>query len=823
MVVMGRHFINALRLFIRQPLFTATAVLSLAIGIGANATIFSVANAILLAPTAAIDAPDRVVDIGLTRPNSHFDTMSYPNFADLRDRNHTLTGMYALDFEPKPLSLGGDDGATRVYGQMVSAGFFDVLGVKPALGSFFHANQEVVGTPLRQIALSHAFWRRQFAADPNIAGKDVIINGDHFTVAAVAPEGFQGTTIISPDLWIPLTSHAKAMPSVEMMRGRQNQWIVAGGRLKPGVTLEDARKDLAAITEDLRKEFPDSFRAGMSAAVVPMSRVPGEAGELITPIVAVLAAIVGLVLLLACTNLAGLLLARAAGRSREMAVRLALGASRKNLIAQLLAESTVLFIAGGIAASLLAVWMSGLLFSLLPSLPVPINIAMAFDWRVMTFTFSLAVIAGVFTGLVPALGASRLDLTSSIKMDQTAPKRQRLRHVLVAAQMGLCLMLLVVAGLLLRSLGAAATVDPGLRIDGLDVASIDLSLGNYPTEALPGIAERIRAGLEAIPGVSRVAVGAMVPLDGGGLGLGAIRPRGVVDERAQIDTDWNVISPEFLPATEIPLVAGRNFGTEDRPGAPRSAIVNEHFAAKTWPGENPVGKQLEYGDFRQGRESSINTLTVVGVARNAKYRWVGEEPRNFIYVALSQEPWQRTNFFIARDRRADLSADLTPAVRNALRAVDPNLPLVQLRHMRSLVAIGVLPQTIAATVAGALGVLALMLAAVGLYGVMAYAVTRRTREIGVRMALGADHSRVVWMVLGQGLRLTLFGGIAGVALAGLAAAGLSSAGILFGISAFDPISFGVTAAILVLVAALATYIPARRASRVDPLSALRTE
>ncbi|TAK18098.1 MAG: ABC transporter permease [Acidobacteria bacterium] len=820
---MARHFRNALRLFVRQPLFTLTAVLSLAIGIGANATIFSVANAILLAPTAAVDAPDRIVDVGLTRSNSSFDTMSYPNFEDMRRRNRTLTDMYALDFEPKALSLGGEDGATRIYAQMVSAGFFDVLGVKPALGGFFHASQEQVGTPLRQLVLSHAFWKRQFGADPHIAGRDVVINGDHFTIAAVTPEGFQGTTIISPDAWVPLTSHARGLPTESMMRGRQNQWLVAGGRLKPGVTLADARRDLTSIIRDLRQEFPDAIGGDMAAAVAPMSRVPGEAGELVTPIVGVLAVIVGMVLLLACTNLAGLLLARAAGRSREMAVRVALGASRRNLVAQLLAESTVLFVAGGIAASLLAVWMTGLLWSMLPSLPVPVSVALTFDWRVAAFTFGLAIAAGVLTGLVPALSASRLDLASSIKMDQAAPRRQRLRHVLVAAQMGLCLTLLVVAGLLLRSLGAAAAVDPGMRVDGVDVASVDLALGNYADDASPVITERIRAALRAMPGVSSVSVAAMVPLNGGGLGLGMLRPKGAIDERSTVQADWNVISPEFLPAAEIPIVRGRNFGAEDRAGGTRAAIVNEQFAASVWPGEDPIGKQLENGDFRKGRESSINTLTVVGVARNAKYRWVGEAPRSFIYVALSQEPWRRPQFFIARDRRADMAADMTTAVRQTLRSIDPNLPLIQLQQMRSLAALGVLPQMIAASVAGSLGVLALLLAAIGLYGVMAYAVTRRTREIGVRMALGADHAHVVRMVLAQGLRLTLFGGVGGLVLAVAAGMGLSSAGILFGVSALDPVSFTVTALALTGVAMLATYIPARRAARVDPLTALRTD
>jgi predicted permease len=817
---MRRHFTNALRLLVRQPLFTLTAVLSLAIGIGANATIFTIANGVLLAPTAAIDAPDRVVDIGMTRSNSGFDTMSYPQFADLRDRNHTLTGMYAIDFEPKALSLGGNDGAARIYGQMISAGFFDVLGVKPALGGFFHANQEQLGTPLRQLVVSHPFWQRQFGGRPDIVGADILINGDHFTIVAVTPEGFQGTTILSPDVWIPLTSYARAMPSDAMLRGRGNHWIVAGGRLKPGVTVEQARADLGAITNGLRTEFPDTIGPNMTAAVFPMSRVPGEVGDIVTPIVAVLAVIVGLVLLLACTNLAGLLLARAAGRSREMALRLALGAGRRDLIAQLLAESTVLFVAGGIAASILAVWLTGLLWSLLPSLPVPVGVALSVNWRVLAFTFGLAVVAGVLTGLVPAIGASRLDLTSSIKMDQAAPKRQRMRHVLVAAQMGLCLMLLVVAGLLLRSLGAAAAVNPGQRVDGVDVATIELELGGYTTAQSPVITERIREAFAAMPGVSHVSVGAMIPLSGNGMGLGDIRPSGKID--AHITADWNVISPDFLPAAEIPIVRGRNFSVDDRPDGQRTAIVNEHFAQETWPGEDPVGKQLDFGDFRPGHED-ITVITIVGVARDAKYRWIGEEPRNFIYVPLGQEQAPRPKFFITRDRRADLTADIAPMVRKALRDIDPNLPLVDLQQMRSLAALGMLPQTIAASVAGSLGVLALLLAAVGLYGVMAYSVARRTREIGLRMALGADHGRVVRMVLGQGLRLTLFGGLVGLALAGVAAIGLSSAGILFGITPIDPVTFGATMGLLAGVATIATYLPARRAARVDPLTALRTE
>lgn len=818
---MTRHLKHAVRLFARQSLFTLTAVASLAIGIGANATIFSAANAILLAPTAGIQAPDRIVDVGLTRANSSFDTMSYLAFADMRDRNHTMTGMYAVGFEPKPLSLGGADGAERIYGQVVSAGFFDVLGLKPALGAFFHANQEVIGTPLRMVVLSDRFWRRAFAADPTIAGRDVLINGDHFTVAAVTPAGFQGTTILSPDVWVPMTSYARTMPTDNLLTKRENSWLIAGGRLKPGVTVAEARQDLVAITEGIAKEFPDTI-GNNRAAVMKASRVPGEAGEFIGPVVAVLAAIVGLVLLLACTNLAGLLLARAAARSREMSVRVALGATRWDVMQQLLAESLLLFLAGGIAASLLALWMTHALWSLLPALPVPVNVALTMDWRVLAFTFGLALVAGLVTGLVPAWQSSRPNLTSSLKADQSAPARQRLRHGLVAAQMGLCLLLLVVAALLLRSLGAAATMNPGFRTNGVGVANVDLGLGNYTEAQGPAMTERVRQAFEAIPGVSRVAVAAMVPLDGGGLGLGDLRRKGDTTG-TDLRADWNVISPEFLPTMELPIVQGRNFSTEDRAGGARVAILNEAFARELWPGENPIGKQMESGDFRPGHGKDNYTLTIVGVARNAKYRWIGEAQRNFIYVPISQEPWRRAKFFIARDARADANADLTPEVRRALRAIDPDLPLVDFMKMSDVAALGMLPQLIAASVAGSLGALALLLAAIGLYGVMAYAVTRRTREIGVRMALGADRRDVIQMVLRQGLRLTIAGGVVGLALAAVAATGLSRAGLLFGVGRVDPVAFGATTIVMMAVAVLATYIPARRAAAIDPLAALRAE
>jgi predicted permease len=820
---MSRHFRHALRLFVRQPLFTLTAVLSLAIGIGANVTIFSVANTLLLAPTSGMERQSEIVDVGLTRSNSSFDTMSYPNFLDLKSRNRTLTGMYALEFEPKPMSLGGDEGATRVYGQIVSAGFFDVLGVAPVAGDTFHDGDDRPGTPLRRVVISHAFWQRQFGGNPAIAGTDIVLNGDRFTITAVAPEGFQGTTILAPDMWVPVTSQAKGFPSEASLNRRTDSFIVAGGRLKPGVTIEQARADLGAIVAQLHADFPNDVGENMRAAVFPTSKVPGEVGGAVAPIVAVLGGIVGLVLLLACTNLAGLLIARAAGRAREMAVRVALGARRRTLMAQMLAETLLLFAGGAMVAAVLSIWMTGFLWSLLPPLPFPIHLAFAFDWRVLAFTVAVALLTSVFTGLAPALQASRPNLNAVIKMDQSAPARQRMRAVLVAAQMGLCLMLLVVAGLMMRSLHNAASVDPGMRVDGVSSASIDLSVAGYTSEQSPIVTERVRQALAAIPGVATVGVGAMEPLSGGGLGLGDVRKRGDAESANLFDADWSVVSPEYLPALEIPVVRGRNFTSADRRGAADVVIINEHLAAQVWPGEDPIGRQIEYGDFRPGRDGNNTTATVVGIARDSKYRWIGESPRQFIYVPLGQYEWRRPKFFIALDSRADARADLTPQVRLALKQVDPNLPLIELQRMRSLAELGMLPQTIGASVAGSLGTLALLLAAVGLYGVMAFAVTRRTREIGVRIALGADHGAVARMILRQGLTLTAGGGIAGLLLSAVAATGLSSAGVLFGVSPFDPLTFAGTAAALLAVAGLAAYVPARRASRIDPLTALRSE
>ncbi len=812
----------AARVWWRTPAFTLTAVASLAIGIGANTTIFTAASSLLLAPTRGVRSADRLVDIGASRHGAGFDTLSYPTYLDVRDQATTLSGVYAVGIEPQPMSLGTTAGAERVYGQLVSASFFDVLGVVPTSGGFFHTAEERPGVPLRKVVLSSRFWHRHFNADPSIIGSDIVVNGDHFVITGITPDGFQGTTILAPDMWVPLTSYAKAMPTDAMMRGRQNVWLIMGARLKDGVTIAQARAELTAIDARLKTQYPNAYGA-MNLVVAPASRVPGEFGEVIVPVIAVLAVVVGLVMLIACTNLASLLLARASSRSRDTAVRLALGATRFDLIAQTLAETLLVFLGGGLAGVLLSVWMSAALRSLLPTLPVPVDLSLSPDWRVVGFAAALSLSTGLLTGLMPAWQGSRANVMTMMKADGSARARQRLRYAFVAAQMGLCLLLLVIAGLFLRAVSAAATADPGFRVRNIDIASVDLALGGYAPDRSAAITEEIRGRFAAIPGVSAASVAAIVPLAGNGLGLGEVRKVGATGSDADIDADWNVISPEFLPLLDLPMVRGRNFQRTDRADTQLVAVVNEQFAKSAWPGENPIGQRIETGDFRKGHEADRQILTVIGVARDAKYRWIGDRARRFLYVPVAQQKWQRLNIFLSRDARLAPSTDLAPAVRAALKSFDPNLPLTDFTTFQNVADLGLLPQKLSASVAGVLGTVALMLAAIGIYGVTTYAVARRTREIGIRMALGADGGSVMRLVLRQGLIVTIAGGAVGLALAVAVALLLSSQGMLFGVRAIDPISFGGTTALLIGIALFASYIPAKRAARIDPLVALRID
>jgi predicted permease len=481
----------------------------------------------------------------------------------------------------------------------------------------------------------------------------------------------------------------------------------------------------------------------------------------------------------------------------------------------------MIFALGAGAGLVVAHWMTAALAHALTTVPVPLALNLDLDWRVLAFTCGLTLVTGIVTGLAPAWQSTKVDLVTDLKSDANAPRRQRLRHVFTAAQIAFGLVLMIMAGLLLRALGTATRVDSGFEIDTIDVASTELALGGYADERASSVSDELTARFAVIPGVDSVGTAAMVALDGGGMGLGDLRRQGTTSRADSIDADWNIISTTYLRALGLPVTRGRNFDATDRAGAGRVAIVNEHLARHVYPGQDPVGQLLENGDFRPGHETTIEAITIVGVARDAKYRWLGETPRNFIYVPLAQTPTRRLHFFIRRNPALAASVNLQTPVREALKAFDRNLPLIQMTPFRQYADTGLLPQRIAASLAGALGGVALLLAAIGIYGVTAFSVASRTREIGVRMALGADRARVRRMVIGQALRITAIGGTIGLVVA----FGLSRllADLLFGVSPLDPVSFGVAVAALVAVVIAASLVPAGRAASIQPVVALKND
>ena len=481
---------HTLRLLARTPLFALTAIASLAIGIGANTAIFTAANALLFAPTAGVREMDRLVDIGRTTEGRGFDTVSYATYADLRDRiraaESPFEGVYATRFEPVPLAFGTNDGAERIYGEQVSPSYFEVLGVQPAAGVAFLAGEEDVATPLRKVVLTHAFWQSHFGGRADAVGQSITLNGDSFTVVGVAARGFTGATVLSSDLWIPSTAMSRGLASPETLRGRRNNSLIMVGRLKPGASIAQAQAFLDAFIADLQRQHTEVYaRIGLRAT--PASRVPGVGSEFVAPFLAVLMGVAGLVLLVTCTNLAGLLLARAAGRSREVAVRLALGASRRALVAMLMTEAFALSAFGALAAVALGWSLTRVMSAALTGLPVPITVDLALDWRVLAFTACVALVTTCVTGLAPALQSSKADLVSDLKSDASAPRRQRLRHIFISAQLAFCLVLIVVAGLFLRALGTATHVDPGMDVSRVEVVSLDLTFGDYPEASRPEV------------------------------------------------------------------------------------------------------------------------------------------------------------------------------------------------------------------------------------------------------------------------------------------------------------------------------------------------
>jgi predicted permease len=597
-------------------------------------------------------------------------------------------------------------------------------------------------------------------------------------------------------------------------------WMIALGRLAPGVTPAQARDELHGIMRAYLTERGDKQRLERwGVAVARSARVPGPMSRPVVAFIAMLGALTGLVLLIACSNVAAMLLARALDRRREVATRLAIGASRARLVTQLLVEGLVLAVIAGALSIPATGAVVGLLSAFQPRLPIPVALELRADPRVMLFAFALAALTAVLFALLPALQATRVDVAPALHGAHATADRRRLwlRQSLVAAQVAMALLLMVAAGLFLRSLQEAARADPGFDANGVDILQIDTQIGGYHTSAdgyrvVGDLSERFGR----VPGVTAVGASRMVPLMSGGLGLGGLRAAGYVgpDGTDEVEADWDAVSPGYFETLRIPLVQGRAFSERDREGAPLVAIVNEALASRVWPGRDPIGQRL----YQQtGREQPERPLEIVGVTRTGKYRTIGEAPRNFIYVPLAQQFMSELTFYA---RRSTAGSRLTE-LRHAVIAFDPNLPVIFTQTLKDYVALALFPQRLAAWIAGSVGVIGLLLAAIGLYGLTAFAVVQRRRELALRMALGASREAVLSLVLRQAGRLAVIGAIAGLMLAIAVSALLES--LLVGVGTVDPFAFGVATLVLLGTLFGATWLPARQAAATDPMRALRAE
>jgi predicted permease len=806
----------ALRLLRRSPMFAVTAALSLAIGIAANTTIFSLVDALLVRPLPGLTRADRLVDIGRTQNGRGFDTTNYPNYLDVRARATTLEGVYAYRIEPMPMSLTTPDGADRIYASMVTGNYFHVLGTSAQIGRLFTDADDTAGRNGVTV-LSDRLWRSRFGADPHVLGRVLTITGKPYAVIGVAPRGFQGTTLLQSDVWLPLSNHpSRAIGSADMFTSRAVTWLMMGGRLKPGVGLAQANAELRTIGDELRREFPKE-NEGRSFTVAASSVIPGRI-SIVGSFLAILMAIVALVMLTVCVNLAGMLLARAAARRREIAVRLAIGAGRARLVRQMITETAVLFAAGCAAGLVVTDWLTDVLLSFLPDLPLPLGVKIGVDWRVATFAIGISLAAAVLCGLVPAIQASRSSLVPSLKAQgfDAGRARFRARNVFLVSQVTLALLLVIAAGLFLRALDRAVNIAPGFDQANVDVVSLDLSLAGFKEADGRVFARDLLERTRALPGVRTAALTVDLPLDGSRTSFGDLRLPGAPRVEHRRDTapvDWNLVSPGFFSTMGVTLERGRDFTDADTASAPRVAIVNEALARHLFGAADPLGRRF---NVDSPASSKPDTYVIVGVAADARFVDLNGPVEPYVYVPFAQVYEPHVSLAVKTT-----GGTAVAEIRRLVHQLNPNLPVTTAMTLSDVTAIGLVPQRLAAVISGTLGLVGLLLAALGIFGVTSLAASSRTREIGVRMALGADRRTVLRLVLRQGLVLALIGVAFGLA-AGAAASQVLRR-LLYGVSALDPIAFGGAALLFMLVAAAASYVPARRATRVDPMVALRAE
>jgi predicted permease len=802
----------AVRMLLKSRGFTIIAIITLALGIGANTAIFSLVNTAILRPLP-IEKPEELVSLNNVSVGRTFPSFSYPNYKDIRDRNDVFSSLIAYRFAP--LSLSYDGVNERLWGYLVSGNYFETLGVKAARGRTISTEDDRSPGAHPVAVLSYKSWQKRFGSAPDIIGRNLLVNGRGYTVIGVAAEGFDGTEIIaSPEIWFPMAMQAQIEVGDDWLEKRGVENIFLQGRLRPGVSIARAQAALDSLSLQLASEFPE-VNEGKKITLTPPGLMGGMMRGSIIGFSAGLMLVVGLVLLLACINLANLLLARATERRREIAVRLALGATRMQIVRQLLTESTLLAVIGGGLGLLMAYWAMSFATGWKPPIDVPVTFDLHLDQRVLVFTGLVSLATGILFGLLPALQATKTDLVSALKDETPLGGLQRSwwKNGLIVFQVALSLLLLIGGGLMLRGLQRAQTLDLGFNPQNVIEASFDLRLQGYDSARGSEFQKTLLENVRAIPGVRAAGIANMVPVD---LHFGNER---VFIEGQAIERQANAprvlsnrVSTGYFGAMETRILQGRDFTEQDNEQSIRVAIVNETFARRFWPGEDPIGKRFSVGS------AAAPKMQVIGVAQNGKYAGLNEDPKSFVYRPIWQSYTGSTNLLV----RAEIDPEkLIATVRAELHRLDPHLPIASAKTMVEHMSFPLLPARVAATLFGSFGMLALALAAIGLYGVMSLSVSKRTREIGVRMALGARTSDVLKMIIGQGMTLTIIGVMIGLCLAfGLTRLMKS---LLFGVSATDPLTFILIALLLTVVALLACWLPARRAAKTDPMTALRCD
>lgn len=814
----------ALRGLRRSPGFTLVAVLTLTLGIGVNSAIFGMVNAILFRPLP-VERPEELVDLyGHTATSSSHDTHSWPNYQDYRQQNTTLSGLIGYSNFFAHASIAG--GSELIIGELVTDNYFQVLGVRPAMGRVFTPEEFDPSGASPVAVISHAMWQSRFAGDPAVVGKQLRMNGRVYTVIGVAPSAFSGMMpAVSTPMWIPATMAEYVEPfgnqrttgrstGETRLERRGQHWLWLKGRMNPGVSPAQVRAEFETMAARLAAAWPET-NAQERVAVIPSSevRINPDIDRAIAPAGAVLVGAVSLVLLVACANLANLMLARATGRRRELALRVALGARRSRILRQLLTESMVVALGGGLVAVPLSAWLAAVIARVQPPLPIELGLRIGPDWRVLTFTLVTAVVTGILIGLIPALRASRPDLVPTLKEGgewMGGRKRVELRDGLVVMQVAVSLVLVVAGALLVRSLAVAGRVDHGYAVDRMAQLALAMEMTGYDAERAGRFFDEGRRRLEALPQVEAVAMASRVPLSLNNNGFGVFidgHQSAPTDEPFVMDGAY--VDEQYASTLGLTIRSGRNISAADRDEQRRVVVVTRTMADRYWPAGDAVGRNIRLrwdGDPYQ----------IIGVIEDYKVNTPGEPPRPYLHLPLDRRSTYGN--YIVRTRTA--AAPLVPMLERELRTIDPDLVFLDSGTLRDLADVRLFPVRAGAWLIGAFGMLALVVAAIGLYGVIGYSVSRRVREIGIRKALGAGSGKVVGMVLGEGMVLVAVGGLVGATLAALGGRALSS--VLY-VGPFDVASFGMAFGVLALVAMVANAVPAWRAAQVDPLVAIRHE